>query len=129
MGESVRDRAQLLVTLATLPQHPESVPINQLVRVPGTPLAHGEDIHPLEFIRTIAVARIMMPRAMVRLSAGRSAMSDELQALAFLCGANSIFYGEQLLTTGNPEVEHDRALLARLGVHSEAPAAQAAGAS
>jgi len=129
MGESVRDRAQLLVTLATLPQHPESVPINQLVRVPGTPLAHGEDIHPLEFIRTIAVARIMMPRAMVRLSAGRSAMSDELQALAFLCGANSIFYGEQLLTTGNPEVEHDRALLARLGVHSEAAAAQAAGAA
>ena len=129
MGESVRDRAQLLVTLATLPQHPESVLINQLVRVPGTPLAHGEDIHPLEFIRTIAVARIMMPRAMVRLSAGRSAMSDELQALAFLCGANSIFYGEQLLTTGNPEVEHDRALLARLGVHSEAAAAQAAGAA
>jgi biotin synthase len=129
MGESVRDRAQLLVTLATLPQHPESVPINQLVRVPGTPLARGEDIHPLEFVRTVAVARIMMPRAMVRLSAGRSAMSDELQALAFLCGANSIFYGEQLLTTGNPEVEHDRTLLARLGVHSEASAAQAAGAA
>jgi biotin synthase len=129
MGESPRDRAQLLVTLATLPQHPESVPINQLVRVPGTPLAQGEDIHPLEFIRTIAVARIMMPRAQVRLSAGRSTMSDELQALAFLSGANSIFYGEQLLTTGNPEVEHDRALLARLGIRGEAPTAQAAGAA
>jgi biotin synthase len=129
MGESARDRAQLLVTLATLPQHPESVPINQLVRVPGTPLAQGEDIHPLEFIRTVAVARIMMPRAQVRLSAGRSAMSDELQALAFLSGANSIFYGEALLTTGNPEVEHDRALLARLGVRTEAPTAQAAGAA
>jgi len=126
MGESRRDRAALLVTLANLPQHPESVPINQLVRVPGTPLAQGEDIHPLEFVRTIAVARIMMPRAMVRLSAGRSAMSDELQALAFLCGANSIFYGEQLLTTGNPEVEHDRALLARLGLRSETPGARAA---
>jgi biotin synthase len=132
MGESQRDRARLLVTLSNLPEHPESVPINQLVRVPGTPLAQGEDIHPLEFIRTIAVARIMMPRAKVRLSAGRSAMSDELQALAFLAGANSIFYGEQLLTTGNPEVEHDRALLSRLGVRSEAGAAlgaQAAGAA
>ena len=121
MGESVRDRAQLLVTLANLPQQPESVPINQLVRVPGTPLADGEDIDPFDFVRTIAVARIMLPRAQVRLSAGRSAMSDELQALAFLAGANSIFYGEKLLTTGNPDVERDRGLLQRLGLTPDAP--------
>ncbi len=124
MGESRGDRARLLVTLANLPQHPESVPINQLVRVPGTPLEHAEDLDPFEFVRTIAVARIMMPRAQVRLSAGRSAMSDELQALAFLAGANSIFYGEKLLTTGNPDVERDRNLLARLGMR---PAAADAG--
>jgi len=121
MGESVRDRAQLLVTLANLPQQPESVPINQLVRVPGTPLADGADVDPFEFVRTIAVARIMLPRAQVRLSAGRSAMSDELQALAFLAGANSIFYGEKLLTTGNPEVQRDRGLLQRLGLTADAP--------
>jgi len=123
MGESVRDRAQLLRTLANLPQHPESVPINQLVRVAGTPLAQAADADPLEFVRTIAAARVMMPKAHVRLSAGRSTMSDELQALAFLAGANSIFYGEKLLTTGNPDVEHDRALLARLGIRAEAAAA------
>ena len=124
LGESQRDRAQLLVTLANLPQHPESVPINQLVRVPGTPLAAAADTDPLEFVRTIAVARIMIPKAHVRLSAGRGSMSDELQALAFLAGANSIFYGEKLLTTGNPDVARDRALLARLGMQPEmAPAA------
>ncbi|HTT04513.1 MAG TPA: biotin synthase BioB [Steroidobacteraceae bacterium] len=119
MGESRRDRAQLLTTLATLPQHPESVPINQLVRVPGTPLADAADVDPFDFVRTIAVARIMMPRAQVRLSAGRSSMSDELQALAFLAGANSIFYGEKLLTTGNPDVARDQTLLTRLGMTAE----------
>jgi biotin synthase len=119
LGETARDRAQLLVTLANLPRHPESVPINQLVRVPGTPLAQAGDVDPLDFVRTIAAARAMIPRAHVRLSAGRSTMSDELQALAFLAGANSIFYGEKLLTTGNPDVEHDRALLARLGIRAE----------
>jgi biotin synthase len=119
MGEAPRDRAQLLVTLAQLPEHPQSVPINQLVRVPGTPLANAAPVDPFDFIRTIAVARIMLPRAQVRLSAGREAMSDELQALAFLAGANSIFYGEKLLTTGNPDVERDQQLLARLGMHPE----------
>jgi biotin synthase len=119
MGETARDRAQMLVTLATLPQHPESVPINQLVRVPGTPLAQAGDVDPLDFVRTIAAARVIIPKAHVRLSAGRSTMSDELQALAFLAGANSIFYGEKLLTTGNPDVEQDRALLARLGMRAE----------
>jgi biotin synthase len=99
------------------------VPINQLVRVPGTPLANAPDTDPFEFVRTIAVARIMMPKAQVRLSAGRASMSDELQALAFLAGANSIFYGEKLLTTGNPDVTRDRALLARLGMRPEVAAA------
>ncbi len=120
MGETTRDRAQMLVTLANLPQPPESVPINQLVRVPGTPLADAAAVDPFDFIRTIAVARIMMPRAQVRLSAGRTEMSDELQALALLAGANSIFYGEKLLTTGNPDVERDRALLSRLGMRADA---------
>jgi biotin synthase len=119
MGETQRDRAGLLMTLANLPQHPESVPINQLVRVPGTPLAEASGVDPFDFIRTIAAARIMIPKAQVRLSAGRAQMSDELQALAFLAGANSIFYGEKLLTTGNPDVAQDRALLARLGVTAE----------
>ena len=119
MGETLRDRARMLQTLANLPQHPESVPINQLVQVPGTPLAGRAPIDPLDFVRTIAVARIVMPKSYVRLSAGREQMSDELQALAFLAGANSIFYGEKLLTTGNPDVEHDRALLARLGIEPE----------
>ena len=120
MGESVSDRAALLRTLANLPEHPESVPINRLVKVPGTPLADAPDIDPFDFVRAIAVARILMPRAHVRLSAGREAMSDELQALALMAGANSIFYGERLLTTGNPDVERDRALLARLKVNAEA---------
>lgn len=117
MGEGVDDRAALLQTLANLPQHPDSVPINQLVPVEGTPLAHAPAPDPLDFVRTVAVARIVLPCSMVRLSAGRSAMSDELQALCFLAGANSIFYGEKLLTTGNPETERDRRLFARLGVH------------
>jgi biotin synthase len=129
MGETARDRAQLLVTLACLPQHPQSVPINQLVRVAGTPLADAAPVDPFDFVRTIAVARIMMPRAQVRLSAGRESMSDELQALALLAGANSIFYGEKLLTTGNPDVERDRALLSRLGMQAERPAAVARAAS
>ena len=120
MGETPRDRAQLLITLANLPEHPESVPINNLVQVPGTPL-HGRDpIDPFDFVRTIAVARVMMPGAHVRLSAGREAMSDELQALCFMAGANSIFYGEKLLTTGNPDVERDQKLFARLGLATEA---------
>jgi biotin synthase len=125
MGETVRDRASMLATLANLPQHPESVPINRLVRVPGTPLAGAEPVDPFDFVRTIAVARVLMPRAAVRLSAGREAMSDELQALCFLAGANSIFYGEKLLTTGNPDVERDRALLKRLGIE---PMAASSGA-
>jgi biotin synthase len=119
MGETVADRAELLRTLANLPEHPESVPINQLVRVPGTPLAACADVDPFDFVRTIAVARLLMPRAHVRLSAGREEMSDELQALCFLAGANSIFYGERLLTTGNPDVAADRNLFARLGLTPE----------
>jgi biotin synthase len=119
MGESVRDRAGLLAQLANLPQHPESVPINQLVRVPGTPLADAAPVDPFDFVRTIAAARVVMPTAYVRLSAGRTEMSEELQALCFLAGANSIFYGEKLLTTGNPDVARDRALLQRLGIEPE----------
>jgi biotin synthase len=119
MGETVRDRARMLQTLANLPQHPESVPINQLVAVPGTPLADAAKVDPFDFVRTIAVARLTMPASAVRLSAGREQMSDELQALAFLAGANSIFYGEKLLTTGNPDVERDRNLLRRLGLRTQ----------
>ena len=119
MGETELDRAKLMHTLATLPEHPESVPINQLVQVPGTPLDGTPRLDPLEFVRAIAVARILMPKAHVRLSAGRSEMSDELQALCFLAGATSIFYGEKLLTTGNPDVAHDQDLFARLGVEPE----------
>jgi biotin synthase len=119
LGESADDRAKLLLTLANLPQHPESVPINQLVQVPGTPLHGAAPVDPLDFVRTCAAARLLMPRAHVRLSAGRQGMSDELQALCFLAGANSIFYGEKLLTTGNPDVERDRRLLARLGLKPE----------
>ena len=119
MGESSADRASLLMTLANLPEHPESVPINQLVRVAGTPLEGAADVDPFDFVRTIAVARLLMPRSHVRLSAGRQAMSDEMQALCFLAGANSIFYGEKLLTTGNPDVERDRQLFARLGLKPE----------
>ena len=116
MGESVGDRAAMLATLANLPAPPESVPINQLVPVPGTPLADAPPLDPFDFVRTIAVARIVLPEATLRLSAGREQMSDELQALCFLAGAGSIFYGEKLLTTGNPDVDHDRGLLARLGL-------------
>ena len=118
MGETTKDRARMLQVLANLPQHPESVPINQLVAVPGTPLANQAPIDPFDFVRTIAVARVLMPKSAVRLSAGREQMSDELQALAFFAGANSIFYGEKLLTTGNPDVEHDRELLERLGMRT-----------
>ena len=116
MGESRDQRAGLLQALANLPAHPDSVPINQLVQVAGTPLHGTKALDPFEFVRTIAVARITMPASMVRLSAGREAMSDELQALCFLAGANSIFYGEKLLTTGNPDTERDQALFARLGL-------------
>jgi biotin synthase len=123
MGESTRDRASMLATLAGLPQHPESVPINELVQVPGTPLYGAAPVDPFDFIRTIAVARIVLPRSHVRLSAGRTQMSDEMQALCFMAGANSIFYGEKLLTTGNPDVAKDRELLVRLGLSPEAPAA------
>jgi biotin synthase len=119
MGESLSDRAELLRTLANLPEHPESVPINRLVRVPGTPLADAADVDPFDFVRTIAVARLLMPLAQVRLSAGREGMSDELQALCFLAGANSIFLGEKLLTTGNPDLARDRQLFERLGLTAE----------
>ena len=122
MGETRGDRAALLQTLATLDPQPESVPINDLVPVPGTPLEGSEPLDPFEFVRTIAVARILMPRSHVRLSAGRAGFSDELQALCFLAGANSIFYGEKLLTTGNPDTEADRRLFARLGLAPEARA-------
>ncbi len=120
MGEAENDRVGLLLTLANLPEHPESVPINLLVKVEGTPLANAADLDPFDFIRTIAVARILMPRSHVRLSAGRENMNDQTQALAFLAGANSIFYGEKLLTTANPEANKDRQLFARLGIEPEA---------
>ncbi len=116
MGEDASDRAGLLATLACLPKHPESVPINALVRVEGTPLAHAAPIDAIDFVRVIAAARITMPSSYVRLSAGREAMSDEAQALCFLAGANSIFYGPRLLTTVNPAAERDRSLLERLGM-------------
>jgi biotin synthase len=117
LGESRDDRVSLLCELANLPEHPGSVPINQLVKVAGTPLENEPGIEPLEFVRTIAVARLMMPTSWVRLSAGRSAMSDELQSLCFFAGANSIFYGEKLLTTGNPDTARDDALFEKLGLH------------
>jgi biotin synthase len=126
MGEALADRVGLLHTLATLPSHPESVPINQLVRVAGTPLADAAELDPFDFVRTIAVARVLMPRAHVRLSAGRSGMSDEMQALCFMAGANSIFYGEKLLTTGNPDTAHDQRLFERLKIVAE-PARAAPG--
>jgi biotin synthase len=119
MGEQPEDRVAFLHTLATLDPHPESVPINNLVQVEGTPLAGTAALDPLEFVRIIALARILMPRSHVRLSAGRSAMSDEMQALCFLAGANSIFYGEKLLTTGNPDTASDHALFERLGIRPE----------
>jgi len=116
MGEQVEDRASMLVTLANLPKHPESVPINKLVKVVGTPLAGDEEISNFDFIRTIAVARIMLPESFVRLSAGRENMSEEMQALCFFAGANSIFYGEKLLTTPNPAANEDTMLFEKLGI-------------
>lgn len=116
MGETREHRARMLLTLANLPEHPQSVPINRLVQVKGTPLYGESDVDPLEFVRTIATARIMMPASMVRLSADREEMSDEMQALCFFAGANSIFYGEKLLTTANPETERDALLFDRLGL-------------
>jgi biotin synthase len=117
MGESDKDRAKLLIELANMPKHPESVPINRLVQVEGTPLSGTDALDPFTFIRMIAVARIMMPKSRVRLSAGRNNMSDEMQALCFLAGANSIFYGEKLLTTDNPLANQDKVLFERLGVN------------
>jgi biotin synthase len=116
MGESRRDRAALIAQLASLDSYPESVPINALVSVKGTPLQDAAPLDPLEFVRAIAAARICMPKAWVRLSAGRESMPEAVQALCFLAGANSVFYGEKLLTTGNPEAARDRALFARLGL-------------
>ena len=120
MGESRRERAGLIAQLANMEPYPESVPINNLVQVEGTPLTGTEALDPFEFVRSIAVARITMPRAMVRLSAGREQMNEALQAMCFLAGANSIFYGDQLLTTSNPQAEADRKLLERLGIRAEA---------
>ena len=119
MGEEETDRAKLLQALANMSPQPESVPINQLVQVEGTPLEGIEELDPIEFVRTIAVARVLMPESHVRLSAGRSDMSDEMQALCFLAGANSIFYGDQLLTTENPKESADHRLFERLGLHPE----------
>lgn len=120
MGEKMQDRAGLLTTLANQPEHPQSVPINLLVQVDGTPLQGTNALDPIDFVRTIAVARIMMPASHVRLSAGREEMSDETQAMCFFAGANSIFYGEQLLTTPNPQANQDKALFAKLGLTPEA---------
>ena len=119
MGESERDRASLLVELANLPQHPESVPINMLVKVRGTPLEVSEDVEPFDFIRLVAIARILMPESSVRLSAGRESMNEQMQALCFMAGANSIFYGCKLLTTPNPEEDSDRKLFVKLGINDE----------
>ena len=116
MGESAEDRVGMIATLANLPEHPESVPINLLVKVEGTPLSQAQILDPLDFVRTIAVARICMPKSVVRLSAGREDMSEETQALCFLAGANSIFYGPKLLTTPNPERDRDMRLLDKLGL-------------
>jgi biotin synthase len=121
MGESRASRAGLIAQLAALDPPPESVPINLLVRVPGTPLADAASLEPFEFVRTIAVARISLPRSMVRLSAGREAMPESLQALCFFAGANSIFYGEKLLTTPNPDTDKDQALFTKLGLHAMPP--------
>jgi len=125
MGETQRDRARLLQELANLPQHPESVPINDLVQVQGTPLDGIDNLDPFEFIRTIAVARLIMPKSYVRLSAGRTEMNDEMQALCFFSGANSMFYGERLLTTDNPEESHDNQLFTRLDIQREKRVASA----
>jgi biotin synthase len=125
MGEAGHDRARMLQELANLPLHPESVPINMLVQVQGTPLHGADHLDPLVFVRCIAVARILMPRSYVRLSAGRTDMSDETQALCFLAGANSIFYGDRLLTTDNPAADRDRLLFDRLGLHMKKAALEA----
>jgi biotin synthase len=125
MGETPRDRAEMLLTLATLSEHPESVPINLLVQVEGTPLYGTDALDPIDFVRNIAVARLLMPASHVRLSAGRSQMSDETQALCFLAGANSIFYGDKLLTTANPDANRDRRLFDRLGINAETSPAEA----
>lgn len=122
LGESRADRIEFLHALATLDPHPESVPINRLVKVPGTPLEHADELDNFEFVRTVAVARILMPASYIRLSAGRTEFSDEMQALCLLAGANSMFYGDKLLTTENPSTTRDDALLARLGVRREAAA-------
>ncbi len=119
MGEKREDRVSLLQQLANLPQHPDSVPINMLVQVEGTPLHGVDEIEALEFVRTVAAARIIMPASVVRLSAGRTEMSDETQALCFLAGANSIFYGDRLLTTDNPDENHDQQLFAKLGLNTK----------
>ena len=119
MGESRLDRARLLQQLANMKFHPESVPINDLVKVEGTPMSSVAKLDPFEFIRTVAVARILMPKSYVRLSAGRTEMTDEMQAWCFFAGANSIFYGDKLLTTENPAENHDRQLFARLGIKAE----------
>jgi len=119
MGEKLEDRAKMLIVLANLPSHPQSVPINMLVKVAGTPLDKVEDLDQFDFIRAIAVARIMMPKSVVRLSAGRENMNEQTQALCFLAGANSIFYGEKLLTTSNPEMERDSKLFAKLGIEGK----------
>lgn len=121
MGEKPKDRSELLRQLANLPEHPQSVPINQLVAVPGTPLQNLDALDPFEFVRTIAVARIMMPTSVVRLSAGREDMSQEMQAMCFFAGANSIFYGDKLLTTANPSADSDVELLKHLGIHTQQP--------
>ena len=119
MGEKQTDRVSMLQQLANLPKHPESVPMNMLVQIEGTPLHGVDEIESLDFIRSIAVARIMMPKSVVRLSAGRTEMSDETQALCFLAGANSIFYGDRLLTTDNPDENHDMQLFAKLGINAK----------
>ena len=119
MGETVEDRINMLVTLANLPKQPESVPLNQLIKIPGTPLEKEKDLDPIELIKTIALARILMPFSYVRLSAGRTEMSESTQALAFLAGANSIFQGDVLLTAENPDKQKDAKLLNKLGIVSE----------
>jgi biotin synthase len=116
MGESINDRCAMLVELANLPRHPESVPVNALVPVKGTPLGDREPVEALELVRMVACARVMMPASVVRLSAGRSRLSEEAQMLCFMAGANSIFFGEKLLTTGNPDTDADRRLLKQAGL-------------
>ena len=121
MGESEQDRGSMLAVLANMEHHPESVPINMLVPIPGTPLGEAKKVEPIDFVRTIAVARIMLPQSVLRLSAGRRSMSEELQALCFFAGANSIFVGDRLLTTDNVEYDHDEALFAKLGLEDMVP--------